>query len=65
MPPGSGLSSTTTSRGARCARVIDMVVIGKGRTEITLILTTRYADRAQADIAEQAMAKLLLRRVAA
>jgi hypothetical protein len=45
--------------------VIDMIVLGKGRTEITLILTTRYADRAQADIVEQALAKLLVRRVAA
>jgi hypothetical protein len=51
--------------GSPVRAVIDMVVIGKGRTEITLILTTRYADRAQADIAEQALAKLLLRRVAA
>jgi hypothetical protein len=51
--------------GSPVRAVIDMVVLGKGRTEITLILTTRYADRAQADIAEQALAKLLLRRVAA
>jgi hypothetical protein len=42
-----------------------MVVLGQGRTEITLVLTTRYADRAQADIVEQALAKLLVRRVAA
>ena len=51
--------------GSPVRAVIDMVVIGKGRTEITPVLTTRYADRAQADIAEQALAKLLVRRVAA
>lgn len=51
--------------GSPVRAVIDMVLLGKGRTEITLILTTRYADRAQADIVEQALAKLLLRRVAA
>ena len=51
--------------GSPVRAVIDMVVIGKGRTEITLVLTTRYADRAQADIAEQALAKLLVSRISA
>lgn len=51
--------------GSPVRAVIDMVVIGKGRTEITLVLTTRYTDRAQADIAEQALAKLLVSRIRA
>ena len=45
--------------------VVDLVVIGKGRTEISLILTTLYSERAAADVAERNMARLLLSRVAA
>jgi hypothetical protein len=52
-------------KGSSVRAVIDMVVFGKGRTELTLILTARYADRAQADVVEQALAKLLVSRVAA
>jgi hypothetical protein len=51
--------------GSSVRALIDMVVVGKGRTEITLVLTTRYADRAQADGVEQALAKLLVSRVTA
>ena len=45
--------------------VVDLVLIAKGRTEITLILTTLYSGRTAADVAERNLARLLLRRVAA
>jgi hypothetical protein len=44
---------------------IDFVILGQGRTEISLILTARYADRAAADRAERNMALLLISRIAA
>jgi hypothetical protein len=43
--------------------LVDIVVLGQGRTEISLIVTMAYADRAQADLFERALAKVLVRRV--
>ena len=51
--------------GSPLRALIDMVVFGKGRTEVTLVLTTRYADRAVADVAERNLALLLLSRITA
>jgi hypothetical protein len=51
--------------GSSVRAVVDLIVLGKGRTEISLILTTRYADRAQADLFERALAKLLVSRISA
>jgi len=45
--------------------VVDLVLIAKGRTEISLILTTLYSERTAADVAERNLARLLLSRVAA
>ena len=45
--------------------LVDVVVLGRNRTEISLILTMAYADRAQADLVERALAQLLVKRIAA
>ena len=45
--------------------LVDVVVLGRNRTEISLVLSMAYADRAQADIVEQALAQLLVKRIAA
>ena len=51
--------------GSSVRLLVDIVMLGKGRTEISLILTVPYADRAAADLAERQLAKLLVSRVAA
>jgi hypothetical protein len=51
--------------GSTVRAVADIVLVGKGRTEISLTLTTRYADRAVADVAERNLALLLLSRITA
>ena len=45
--------------------LVDVVVLGRGRTEISLIVTTPYADRAGADVVERKLAKLLVNRIVA
>ena len=45
--------------------LMDLIMVGKGRSEITLMLSARYADRAAADGAGLRMAKRLLTRVTA
>ena len=49
--------------GGSVRAVIDFVILAQGRTEISLVLSTRYADRAQADVAERALAQLLVSRI--
>ena len=51
--------------GSTVRAVADFVLVGKGRTEISLFLTTRYTDRAVADVAERNLMLLLLSRVTA
>ena len=51
--------------GSSVRLLVDIVMLGKGRTEISLILTVPYADRAAADLAERQLAKLLVSRVTA
>ena len=45
--------------------LVDVVVLGRNRTEISLVVTMAYADRAQADLVERALAQLLVKRIAA
>jgi hypothetical protein len=49
--------------GGRVHALVDMIVLGQGRTEISIILTARYEDRAIADIAEGKMASILVSRI--
>ncbi len=42
-----------------------LVVLGRGRTEISLVVTVPYADRAAADVVERKLAKLLVSRIVA
>ena len=45
--------------------LVDVIVLGRGRTEISLIVTTPYADRASAEVVERKLAKLLVSRIVA
>jgi hypothetical protein len=43
--------------------LVDVILLGHGRTEISLMLSTPYADRAVADAAERRLAKILVSRI--
>jgi hypothetical protein len=45
--------------------VLDLILLGQGRTEITLIVSAPYADRAAADLAERRLAQILVSRIRA
>lgn len=45
--------------------LVDMVFLGQGRSEISLLLSTPYADRAAADAAERRLAQILVSRLRA
>ena len=45
--------------------LIDLIMVGEGRSEITLMLSAPYADRAAADGAGRRLAKILLGRITA
>jgi hypothetical protein len=45
--------------------LVDLIFLGQGRSEISLIVSTPYADRAAADGAERRLAQILVRRIAA
>ncbi len=45
--------------------LVDIIVLGQGRTEIALIVSAPYADRAAADIVERKLAQVLVSRVVA
>jgi hypothetical protein len=51
--------------GSTVRVLVDVVVLGHRRTEISLILTTLYSDRNAADLAERRLARLLVSRIAA
>ena len=51
--------------GSAVRVLVDVVMLGRGRTEISLVLTVPYANRASADLAERQLAKLLVSRIAA
>jgi hypothetical protein len=51
--------------GSSVRVLVDIVMLGRGRTEISLILTVPYADRAAADAAERQLATLLVSRIGA
>ncbi len=44
--------------------LVDLIFLGQGRSEISLIVSTPYADRAAADGAERRLAQILVRRIA-
>ena len=43
--------------------LVDMIFIGRSRSEISLVLTTQYADRAAADVVGRRLAQLLVSRI--
>lgn len=45
--------------------LVDLIFLGQGRSEISLIVSTPYADRAAADGAERRLAQILVRRISA
>jgi hypothetical protein len=45
--------------------LVDLIFLGQGRSEISLVVSTPYADRAAADGAERRLAQILVRRIAA
>ena len=45
--------------------LVDIIVLGQGRTEIALIVSAPYADRAAADIVERKLAQVLVSRIVA
>ena len=51
--------------GSTVRGLVDIIALGQGRTEISLVVTTRYADRAAADLVEKHLAKILVSRIAA
>jgi hypothetical protein len=51
------------SSGRTAAAMIDFVLIGRGRTEISLTTTAPYADRAPVSAAELRLAELLITRI--
>jgi hypothetical protein len=51
--------------GSSVRVLVDIIMLGRGRTEISLILTVPYADRAAADAAERQLATLLVSRIGA
>jgi hypothetical protein len=51
--------------GSKVRVLVDVVMLGRGRTEISLVVTVPYANRASADVAERQLAKLLVSRIVA
>jgi hypothetical protein len=51
--------------GSSVRGLVDIIALGQDRTEISLVVTTRYADRAAADLVEKQLAKILVSRIAA
>jgi hypothetical protein len=49
--------------GSRIRVLVDMILLGKGRTEIAFVLSARYADRAGVELAEREMAYILVNRI--
>ena len=45
--------------------LVDLIFLGQGRSEISLIVSTPYADRAAADRAERRLAQILVKRITA
>jgi hypothetical protein len=51
--------------GSSVRVVLDLILLGQGRTEITLIVSAPYTDRAAADLAERRLAQILVSRIRA
>ncbi len=51
--------------GSSALVLIDMIFLGQGRSELTLMLSAPYADRVAADGAGRRLAKILVGRIAA
>jgi hypothetical protein len=51
--------------GASVRVLVDMIFLARGRTEISFVLSTPYADRAAADVVERRLAQTVVRRIAA
>jgi hypothetical protein len=51
--------------GSTVRVLVDMIFLGQGRSEISLIVSTPYADRLAADGAERRLAQILVSRIAA
>jgi hypothetical protein len=45
--------------------MVDIILLGRGRTEIGLIVSTPYANRAVAEVVERKLARLLVSRITA
>ena len=45
--------------------LIDVVLVGRGRTSVAITLSTPYANRGEADAAEVRLARLMLTRIKA
>ena len=50
--------------GSSIRALVDIVLLGQGRTEVTLTLSVPYADRAAVDAAERRLAQILIGRIA-
>lgn len=50
-------------KGSRLRVLIDMIQLGQGRTEISIVLSARYGDRAAAEIAERRLAQIVVGRI--
>lgn len=53
------------STGGAVRVLVDLIFLGQGRSEISLMVSTPYADRVAADGAERRLAQILVRRIAA
>ena len=49
--------------GSSTRILVDVIYLGKGRSEVALSVTTAYAQRVQTDAAERRLAQLLVRRM--
>lgn len=49
--------------GSRVHALVDVISLGQGRTEISIVVTARYQDRAAVEVVERAMADRLARRI--
>ena len=52
-----------TTQGQAVRVLIDVVLVGRGRTAVAITLSTPYANRAEADAAEVRLARLMLARI--
>jgi hypothetical protein len=58
-----GVAEVTSATGSRLSLVFDVVLLGRGRTELTLTTIAPLADRQAVGAADVRLAKLLLTRV--